>query len=222
MGNEEEFAKPLHLPDAGCIIVKTEIGARIMGIEFELKFRATPEKLETIRKTVPGEEQTIAMETTYYDTRQRALSDRHYTLRRRMENGVCVCTLKTPAGALGRGEYELPCQRIEDAIEKLCKLSGVTELPALTEAGLEPVCGARFTRIAKTLVLSDCTVELALDEGVLTGGGRQMPLCEVEVELKAGCREAAAAYAEALAAAVGLETEKYSKFRRALALARGE
>ena len=193
-----------------------------MGIEFELKFQATPETLQVIRSAVDAQEQTVAMETTYYDTPEGALSDRHYTLRRRRENSIAVCTLKTPAGTLGRGEYELPCERIEDAIEELCKLSGITELPSLTAAGLVPVCGARFTRIAKTLTLSDCTVELALDEGVLTGGGRQQSLCEVEVELKSGSREAATAYAAVLAATYDLKPEKHSKFRRALALARGE
>ena len=85
-----------------------------------------------------------------------------------------------------------------------------------------PVCGARFARIAKTLVLEGCTVELALDQGVLTGGGREIPLCEIEVELKEGSREAAAAYAGALAVRFGLEAEHSSKFRRAQKLAGGE
>lgn len=193
-----------------------------MGIEFEIKFRATPERLTEIRRAVAGEEQRFAMETTYYDTREGALSARRYTLRRRMENDVSVCTLKTPGGALGRGEYEIRCGNIESAIPELCKLSGITELTSLTAEGVVPVCGARFTRVAKRLELSDCTVELALDEGVLSGGSREIPLCEVEVELKTGSRTGVAAYAMALAATYGLELETRSKFRRALALAKGE
>lgn len=193
-----------------------------MGIEYELKFRATPESLPQIRQAVPGKEQKFAMETTYYDTREGALSDRWCTLRRRMENGESVCTLKTPAGNLGRREFEVVCDSIEKALPELCKLSGVAELADITSQGVVPVCGARFTRIAKTLVLKDCTVELALDQGVLTGGGREQPLCEVEVELKEGSREAAAAYAGALAVRFGLKAERSSKFRRAQLLARGE
>ena len=65
-------------------------------------------------------------------------------------------------------------------------------------------------------------VELALDEGVLSGGSREVPLCEVEVELKSGSREAAVIYATQLAVAYGLKQEKGSKFRRAKALAEGE
>ena len=122
----------------------------------------------------------------------------------------------------GRGEFEVDCPCIEDAIEILCKLSGVAELPALVSAGLTPVCGAKFTRIAKTLTVDDTTVELALDRGILTGGGRQIPLCEVEVELKSGNRNTALAFAQLLAGKFGLQQEKKSKFRRALALAKGE
>ena len=193
-----------------------------MGIEFELKFRATPEDLNAIRGAVPGVEQVFTMETTYYDTPDGALARRHYTLRRRMENGQSVCTLKTPAGKLGRGEYACAYPDIRQAIPELCKLSGISDLTDITRDGVVPVCGARFLRIAKTLELEDCTVELALDEGKLTGGGREIPLCEVEVELLSGSREAACAYAGALAVRFGLKQETRSKFRRALALARGE
>ena len=193
-----------------------------MGIEFELKFRVTPEQLAAIGRDISAPEQRFQMHTTYYDTPEGALSDRFYTLRCRLENGVGLCTFKYPAGELDRGEVELPCENIREAIPELCKLSGVEELACLTAAGVVAVCGANFTRIAKTLVLEDCTVELALDQGSLYGADKTVPLCEVEVELKAGSRQAAIAYAAALAFRYGLEQEQTSKFRRALALARGE
>ena len=65
-------------------------------------------------------------------------------------------------------------------------------------------------------------MELALDRGVLLGGGREVALCEVEVELKDGQPEAAVAFAQELAEKFGLRPEQKSKFRRALALAEGE
>lgn len=190
-----------------------------MGIEFEVKFRATPETLGAIRQKTPGQETEYRMETTYYDTPAGELSSRHYTLRRRMENTQSVCTLKTPAAGLGRQEFEVEADTIENAIPILCKLSGLDALPSLLSDGVVPVCGAQFTRIAKTVPLPGCTVELALDQGILTGGGRKAPLCEVEVELKEGSREAALAYASQLSLAFGLEQEKESKFRRAQKLA---
>ncbi len=193
-----------------------------MGVEFEVKFRATPEALTALQRAFPESEQIFRMQTTYYDTPDSALSARHYTLRRRQENDRSVCTLKAPASGFGRGEYELECNDIVSAIPELCKQSGLAELPFLIQAGLIPVCGAAFTRIAKTLVLPECTAELALDSGVLTGGGKEIPLCEVEVELKSGSREALLLFAKELTATYGLTLEQRSKFRRALALAKGE
>jgi len=193
-----------------------------MGIEFELKYRATPAIISALREAVPGKEQHLQMHTTYYDTPTGAFSARYCTLRCRQENDIHICTLKTPAGGLGRREWEVECNCIEDAIEELCKLDGPGEILSLAQEGLIPVCGARFTRIAKSVELEDCVVELALDEGVLTGGQRQATLCEAEVELKKGDPAACVAFANRLAQAYGLVPEERSKFRRALALYRGE
>lgn len=189
-----------------------------MGREFELKYRATPEQIAGIRK-IAGEYREITMETTYYDTPGRKLSSLRWTLRRRFENGISVCTMKTPAADGGRGEWELEWPDITTAVPELCKLGAPRELLDLTAEGLEEVCGARFIRQAALLTRPDCTVELALDQGVLLGGGREIPLCEVEVELKAGSEAAAIAFAETLANACGLQPESRSKYRRALALA---
>lgn len=193
-----------------------------MGIEFELKFSATPENQLAIAQETGDAWHTIQMETTYYDTPDGALSKRHYTLRRRLENGLSVCTVKTPAGDLGRGEWETQCDAIEDAIEPLCLLGAPKNLLLLTMNGIVPICGARFTRQCCTLVLEDCTVELALDTGVLLGGSREMPLCEVEVELKEGDRDAATYFAKELSERFGLKPQHKSKFRRALDLYKGE
>ena len=68
-----------------------------MGREIELKYAALSPQQEALRAAFPGSWQSIAMETTYYDTPAGELSARRITLRRRMENGVSVCTVKTPA-----------------------------------------------------------------------------------------------------------------------------
>ncbi len=193
-----------------------------MGIEFELKYGATEQTLEAIRQAFPGEEQHFSMETTYFDTPTQALSARLYTLRQRMENGLSVCTLKAPVSGQGRGEWELFCNSIQAAIPELCKLGAPGDLAALTSEGIYPICGAKFHRIAKRLTLGETTVELALDSGILLGGGQELPLCEVEVELKSGTPAACAAFAHTLAAMFHLQRETRSKFRRALALYKGE
>ena len=190
-----------------------------MGREFELKFRATPEQQEAIL-SLYGDFSTITMKTTYYDTPNGSLSARNITLRRRLENGNAVCTVKTQLDGVGRGEWETNHQRIEDAIPVLCKLGCTEDLIALTAPGLVRVCGARFTRQCKTLAVEGSTVELALDRGILLGGGRELPLCEVEVELKEGREDDALLFAQILAAKYGLQQETKSKFRRALDLAK--
>ena len=192
-----------------------------MGIEYERKFRATDAVLEEIRKAFPEEEQVISMETTYYDAPDKALSARWYTLRRRLENENSVCTLKAPVSGRGRGEWEVLCDDIEAAIPELCKLGAPKDLILLTARGISPVCGAKFIRIAKTLTFADCTLELALDKGILFGGDKEQPLCEVEVELKEGAPEACDAFAKLLAVRFGLIQEQKSKFRRALQLYEG-
>ena len=193
-----------------------------MGVEFELKFRASRERQEAIRQAYSAEEQIFQMQTTYYDTPTGQFSARKCTLRRRLENGVSICTLKTPAGGFGRREWEVACDTIEAAIEELCKLEVPEELTALAAEGLIPICGARFTRVAKTICWEDAVLELALDQGILTGGNRETPLCEVEVELKSGSQETCLAFARILSERFGLEEEPHSKFRRALALYQGE
>jgi inorganic triphosphatase YgiF len=193
-----------------------------MGVEFELKYGATQGQQTAIRQGYPAEEQIFQMETTYYDTPTGQFSARKCTLRRRLENGVSICTLKTPDVGFGRREWEVASDSIEAALEELCKLGAPEEWILLGREGLVPICGACFTRIAKTVSWEDATLELALDQGILTGGDREMPLCEVEVELKSGSQESCLSFARQLSQAYGLAPEPHSKFRRALALYQGE
>ncbi|MBE6920487.1 MAG: CYTH domain-containing protein [Ruminococcaceae bacterium] len=189
-----------------------------MGREFELKYKATAQALRQIRALWQGWEE-ISMETTYFDTPEGALSAKHCTLRRRMENGISVCTMKTPISGFGRGEWDVQAAWSGETVAELFAKAGQEPIPF---ESLTAVCGARFTRLAKTVELPGCTVEIALDEGVLLGGGREIPLCELEVELKAGTEDAAIAWAQHLAEKFGLQAESQSKFRRASLLAKGE
>ena len=97
-------------------------------------------------------------------------------------------------------------------------LGAQEDLLPLTASGLTEACSARFTRLAKQIVLERCTVELALDEGTLMGGGKTLPFAEMEVELKSGEEAAATAFAEALAQEFNLTPEPKSKAQRAMAL----
>jgi inorganic triphosphatase YgiF len=197
-------------------------GGGNMGFEYERKYRTDEKTLRNIHSSLSEPFYVFQMETTYYDTHDGALSQRKITLRRRYENGISVCTLKTPAGGVGRGEFQTEADSIEDAIPVLCKLSGFEALETIVAKGLTAVCGAKFTRIARKINFGSSTLELALDQGRLFGGNAEEPLCEVEVELKSGSETACDRYAMALATQFGLVPEPQSKFRRALALYKGE
>ena len=189
-----------------------------MAREFELKYAATGEDLEILKRKYPHLH-PITMETTYYDSLDGRLGDRHWTLRRRMENGVAVCTLKVPGQGFGCGEWETECDDIYRALPILMAMDAPKELAELTAVGLQEFCGARFTRMAGYVECDGCTVELALDQGYLLGGSKELHFSEVEVELKSGSEEAAVAFGQALAQEMNLKPESRSKVARARALA---
>ena len=153
-----------------------------MGREFEKKFKAPEEQFAAILADFTDLAET-KMETTYYDSPFRRLGALHWTLRRRMENGISVCTLKTPTADGARNEWEVQCSSIMQAIPMLCKLGAPMELMSATVSGIIPVCGAKFTRLSREITFEDCTLELALDRGVLTGGGKEIPLLALWVNM---------------------------------------
>ena len=193
-----------------------------MGAEYERKWKANGDILLQLENRWAGQFQTIRMETTYFDTPDGALSQMRCTLRSRLENDLQICTLKTPGTNGARGEWELESTPIQAAPLMLCKLSGIDGLSFLENAPLQPVCGARFIRKAALIQLPQCTLELALDEGVLTGKGKEEPLCEIEVEYKSGNRAQTDAFADTLEEAYSLVPEPRSKFARARALGQGD
>ena len=191
-----------------------------MGREFELKYAATAEQFAALKADFP-DLHPITMETTYYDTFDGKMGNYHWTLRRRMENGVSVCALKTPGENGATGEWEVEENSIIMAVPKLVKAGAPWLLAEFTVSGVVPVCGAKFTRLAAHMEFGISEVELALDEGILTGGGKELPLREVEVELKSGRDEDVIAFCMLLVKKYGLVPESKSKYRRALGLARG-
>ena len=192
-----------------------------MGREFELKYAASGDVLAALQAQY-GPGRTIRMESTYFDTVDHRLSQARMTLRLRLENNESVCTLKTPLPDGSRGEWECPATNIDSGIAALLALGAPETLKQIAKDGLIPVCGAAFTRCAIDLPTQDGSAELALDQGILTGGGKDLPLQEVEIELKSGSEEATLALAAQIAETYGLQSESKSKFRRAMDLAQGE
>ena len=200
-----------------------------MGVELEYKMSVkTPALLEQIlfdpqvAQVRQGDYRTIHMSTVYYDTPDRRFSARRWTLRLRQENEKSVATLKTPTEGRARGEWECSACSIQAAIPMLLEQGAPAELTeVLGDQPLHPVCAARFTRRAADVSFADGTIcELCGDIGALAGGTKEEDFCEIEVELKSGNAETAAAFAEELQERFDLQEEPRSKFVRAAALAK--
>ena len=162
----------------------------------------------------------LEMATVYYDTPDRSLKQRRWPLRLRQENHELVATVKTPMPGRARGEWSCPAMSITEALPRLVEAGAPQELLQLETLPLSPVCLAQFTRRAADVRFADGTVcELCGDIGVLMGGVHQEDFCELEVELKTGSEETAAAFAEELSERFDLQEQPRSKFARASALA---
>lgn len=202
-----------------------------MGMELEFKLAVkSPALLEQIlfdkevAQVRQGGYRLLNMAAIYYDTPDRRLSARCWTLRLRQENDLWIATFKTPANGPGkaRGEWECKAYNIYDAIPLLLEAGAPQELAeVLRDQQLIPACAARFTRRAADVVFADGTVcELCGDTGMLVGGTKEERLCEIEVELKSGNADTAEAFAANLQARFDLTEEPRSKFARASALAK--
>jgi len=200
-----------------------------MGMELEFKLAVpSPVMLENIlfdsdiAAVRRGNYSLLNMATVYYDTPDHRFSQRRWTLRLRQENEAMIVTLKTPAEGRARGEWAVPAYSVQTALPQLVEQGAPAELMELVEGqAILPVCAAEFTRRAVDVAFADGTVcELCGDIGVLVGGGKEEPLCEIEIELKEGDAETAEAFAGELMDRFNLQEEPRSKFARASALAK--
>lgn len=196
--------------------------AQELEFKYGLKDQARFDALtQALMAQYPGHWAPVRMESVYYDTPDRRLSARRWTLRIRRENDLRVLTLKTPGAGRARGEWEVPGGTLPQGLEDLIRAGAPQALRALCGTALAPVCGAKFCRRKRLLEIPGAVLELALDQGKLLGGDREQPIWELEAELKAGSGEALALWCEALAERYGLQEEPQSKFQRASCLEGG-
>lgn len=173
-----------------------------------------------------------ALHNVYYDTPDQDLRRQKVALRVRRQTGadpaseVWILTLKTAGVSVGglsqRGEWEA---RLPDATPQLSALKG-TPWAALDPAGsLWPQLAPAFvTTCTRTLWLvrqrGGSVVEVALDVGEIIAGQRREPICELELELKAGQPEVLHGLARHLAASLPVLPGQASKAERGYLLAR--
>ncbi|MBS0331927.1 MAG: CHAD domain-containing protein [Proteobacteria bacterium] len=187
------------------------------GREIELKFACTPEDLAAVLAAAPaGDDETRELISVYFDTPDLTLQKAGASLRVREHQGRRVQTLKRGHGMV-REEHETP-------IEGLAPDPALDPLPELLPKGadLKPAFNIRVLRRQRTFRYKGADIEMALDQGEVSGGDRRRPICEVELELKSGSPAALFTLARKLSAAAPLYLAFDSKAARGQDLVAGE
>lgn len=171
-----------------------------MHKETEIKLRATPEVLATLRKhpllanKACGEWRTHSLLNQYYDTQDHQLAQHKVALRLRRDDETYIQTLKSRgqsvAGLSERNEWnwtlaqaELDTQRLDDSCwpQALASLDKGTLAPIFRTDFQRQKLDLRWQQEGETI-----EVEVALDQGAVICEAGQEPLCELELELRAG------------------------------------
>lgn len=190
--------------------------------EIELKLEIDPDA-SIGGDTLPGEARdTVAMVSTYFDTPERDLADAGYSLRIRAVGGERVQTIKasgaSAAGLFVRPEWECA---VDGDTPRLDAAGGLLALaiPAEARARIVPIFSTDVERTIRVVRTADSEIELAIDRGQVRAGTRSAPLCEIELELKAGAPQALFDLARRIDRSVPLRLGVLSKSERGYALA---
>lgn len=199
-----------------------------MGTETELKLSIAPEMVEALLchplLATPPRQQHLA--NTYFDTEDLALTRQQIAVRERQVGGQTLLTVKTAGqshnGLSQRQEWEGSTQPgqfnfgvLVDQPELATVLTGLARR-------LVPVFTTDFERLSWQIPLDGSTIEVALDRGTIhVRRGEQykeLPICEVELELKSGHADALGTLAAQLQTTVKLVPTDVSKAARGYAL----
>jgi inorganic triphosphatase YgiF len=204
-----------------------------MPSEIELKLAIAPEHIERLAR-IPqlksisrGRAVTRNLYSIYYDTPEFALRDQGAALRLRRTGRRWIQTLKSGGRVEGglhqREELEtpLPAQILNYPV-----LARSGAAPALADPELplklRPVFVTEFKRTSRELETAPGTrIELCLDRGLLSAGEAQLPISEIELELKSGSPVQLLDFALLLLEHIPLRLEAASKAERGYALATG-
>lgn len=201
------------------------------GQEVELKLALAPDGLErlkrtaVVRETRQGRPSTRLLSSTYYDTPAFALAKAGITVRLRDGGATRLQTVKTAgsrvSGLFARREWEdaVDGDGLDHARLRATGLDLLGDERLL--ATLAPVFSTEVRRTLYVLAGEDWQVELALDHGSVGTGAARHPICEAELELKAGRPAKLYELARALTEAVPARLLALSKSERGYELAAG-
>ena len=176
----------------------------------------------------PATLEKVPLFAVYYDTEDKSLRKRHYTIRARSEGPAAFATVKWGGSSSGamhkREEINIPIdpQKIIEApsVDLFAGSAAYKDLKELTDGKpLVPVLVMRFTRSRMRLTFEGNIIELALDLGNIETANGSTPICEMELEHFAGPNEnSVKKLGDHIAEKYSLRPEPRSKYSRGLAL----
>lgn len=205
-----------------------------MHDEIELKLALSPDDQRRLRRhplvrsLARGRARTRTLVSTYFDTPERDLLRQGMALRVRQIGRTRVQTLKAAAGEGG----DSAGGAAKHYLEFECEIQGETPDLALIEdetlqsrfaadgiaERLAPVFTTSFKRAAIPMRFADSELELALDQGEITAGDSEAPICEAELELVSGRPTRLYELALALSERIAFRLERRTKAARGYAL----
>lgn len=203
--------------------------------EIELKFQVPAESRARLTDALAGADtRTTRLRARYFDTADRLLARSAFALRLRQEGEDWVQTLKGRGdGLMTRLEHNVVLAADPGAEAPALSLERHADTPAgdalqalLARAGRTPAdlvlqFATDITRIHAEVQAEGAVVELALDAGQIEGGGRTLPVWEIEFELVRGAPAGLLGMAWLWTEAFGLWLDVRSKAERGDRLARG-
>lgn len=202
-----------------------------MGTETELKLDVPPRCARRVlshpsfKGRIQGRLTRVRLLTVYYDTPKLDLWRSQVSLRLRRTPSGWLQTVKWAGAALGglhrRNEIEQPVAEQALDVETLAAQPGLEALgDERLRRRLKPLFVTEFERSMRMLALSDgSSVEASLDRGRIVCGTAVRPICELELELKAGTPLALFDVADALMQDLPLRPAHRSKAERGYRLA---
>lgn len=185
--------------------------------ETELKFELGSTDLRRLLRhaALSAPARTMRMTSVYYDTADFGLRKAGVSLRVRQTEDGFVQTLKRGRSGdiFNRDEWETPVTSLAFDAEAL---AGTPAAKILRKVGgeLAPVFKAVVDRTIRTWARDTSLIEVVVDKGELRGGLGRQRISELELELKAGDREALYALARELFAISPVRLSLTSKGER--------
>lgn len=164
--------------------------------EVELKLELPREAVDRFLQSaiLPAQSDQADLRSIYFDTPGRQLHAEGLSLRIRRSGKQRIQTVKAEEGDGGgglfaRAEWEM---RVPGDVPVIDTRTPVAALLGDEVAAIEPAFAVEVERRSWLLGEGADRIEMVLDQGLVRAGERQAPICEIELERKAG--EAAALF----------------------------